>query len=419
MPHQQKFLFFLFGAASLLFAACSAPPPTPTPIRTQLLPPATPFETSSPTLPPPGEIQAPAALLSPISPGNAASIIPLMRLTTDEPVALVWSPRGDWLGMIASREVIVFHPAALNRPAEQSQAPAGATLQLVTTNPADVRLSPDGQLVGVLHPDGFAIHIWEVASGTQSRTLAWREHAAPALYGVVFSPDWNSLAWFARGTVQFTDVRSGQLGPAVNHEDFIQSVTFSPDGDFFASAAGGTIGDQFQPLVLLWDVGDGEPLAQLSGHALSANRLEFSADNRLLAAAAGDGSLVVWDLKTRTLLATLHPEPAEILDFAFTPDGEFLVSVSSDGSARLWDLARELQLRAWKGLSAAVSPEGLVVALQPAEGPLQLIDAASGEKLVELDAPPGLVGLGFSPEGRLLAALSPERTGVLVWGSLP
>src|SRR3989337_1170995 len=106
MPHQQKFLFFLFGAASLLFAACSAPPPTPTPIRTQLLPPATPFETSSPTLPPPGEIQAPAALLSPISPGNAASIIPLMRLTTDEPVALVWSPRGDWLGMIASREVI-------------------------------------------------------------------------------------------------------------------------------------------------------------------------------------------------------------------------------------------------------------------------------------------------------------------------
>jgi WD40 repeat protein len=214
------------------------------------------------------------------------------------------------------------------------------------------------------------------------------------------------------------DVPSGALGATVNYEEFIQSVAFSADGDFFAGATAGTVNGEFIPVVNLWDVSDGEPLGSLYGHAGPANLLKFSLEGSFLAAAVGDGSIAVWEIPQPEAVNILSGITGETQDLAFSPDGQHLVAIASEGtgaSAKRWELASGEEAGSWNGEAAAVTPNGLVLAIHSG-GQLQLIGAASGEALQTLESAPGLAILDFSPEGRLLAGISPEEPAVYLWG---
>ena len=158
---------------------------------------------------------------------------------------------------------------------------------------SNLSFSPDGTLLAGVDPENFAVHIWEVASGEEQRSLSWTEHASPVLYGAFFSPDWQTLAWVARGTVQLMDAASGELGLTLSHEDFVNDIDWSPDGSLLATAAAGTVDDEFSPVVIVWEVETGQALSTLT-----------------------------------------QPEP--VLSVAFAPDGSRLASLVFGGTVQLW-----------------------------------------------------------------------------------
>ena len=398
--------------ASLTAPPVSPPtliPPSPTPTPTSL-PPAEPEATPLPYLPPD---------LPVIVPNNAAALQQVAWLAEDRITGLTWAPNGAWLGMVTLKGVTVYQVATMPLACygEQCNTPAAIGRFVATgiVNPEEVFISPDGKNLAVLEVDRFAVDIYDTASGQLARTLAWAEPAAPVLSGVVFSPDWHTLAWIARGSVLVMDVASGEEGLTLNHEEFVQAVAFTPDGSLLASAAMGTLNDEFIPVVRLWNVADGSAMSTLAGHSAWVNLLKFSADGRWLAAAGKDGSLTIWEVSQTQPLSTFNGVGAQVLDVAFTPDGENLLATFADGSAKLWKISNAQELNSWNGVHAAVSPAGSALALGSPDGWLDLFDPFTGQKIDSFGIEPQWASLGFSPDGRILTAYSPNLSTVNLW----
>lgn len=155
--------------------------------------------------------------------------------------------------------------------------------------------SPDGALLAGVELDNFTTHVFQVPGGDEQRALSWTEHASPALYGARFTPDWSTLVWWSRGTVQLMDAAGGELGATLGHEDFISALAISPQGGLLASAAAGTLDGQFVPAVFLWDLATGESLNQLAQEG-AVTGLEFSPDGRTLAILTFDNVLRFWEV---------------------------------------------------------------------------------------------------------------------------
>jgi len=157
----------------------------------------------------------------------------------------------------------------------------------------DLAISADNRLLAGADVTQFSLLFLDPATGAVLRSLQWTESASPALYGAVLSPDWSQVAWYARGTVQLMDAASGASGPALEHEDFISDVAWSPDSRIIASAAAATIAEEFLPVVLLWDAFSGEQLAVL---ALKnpVTQLKFNPAGTQLGILTSDGGFQSW-----------------------------------------------------------------------------------------------------------------------------
>jgi predicted phage baseplate assembly protein len=140
------------------------------------------------------------------------------------------------------------------------------------------------------------------------------------------------------------------------HAGPVFAVAFDQRGTTLASAgADGT--------VRLWAVEDGEPGRQWDvhehveasdpsapGHLRCVLGVSFLEDETRLAAAADDGTLWLWDLKTPEQPAAdrAPPErrlgqPGPVFGVAFSPNGKTLATAGADGTVRLWAVDAKTQ----------------------------------------------------------------------------
>jgi WD40 repeat protein len=192
---------------------------------------------------------------------------------------LAFSPSGDELAAANSdNQLSVWNPAS--GQLEQSiQLPYWLS---------GLSYSPDGKFLAGVDLSNFTVHILDAATGQEIHKLAWTDTASPALYGAVFSPDWKTVAWFARGTVQLMDVATGSMGPALSHEDFINDLSWSPDGSLIATASAATVNGSFAPAVYVWDAASGQQVNLIPQQNVSM-RLDFSPDGKSLAILDSNG----------------------------------------------------------------------------------------------------------------------------------
>lgn len=198
--------------------------------------------------------------------------------------------------------------------------------------------SPDGKYVLTGSVDNIAATIWDITSGQVVKELSGFETAAP-IYNVTFAPDNRSLVWVSRAHIQFMDINSGKLGNRFEHEDFISDYAVSQDGQYLATAAGGTVNGEFVPLIRIWDVVSGNQVGLIQVSELpGGNALAFSADGKLLAAGIGS-TIFTWNVPEADQLAEFQVGGERISSVSFSPDGNTIGSTSTDGVVIIWQAA--------------------------------------------------------------------------------
>jgi WD40 repeat protein/uncharacterized caspase-like protein len=198
-------------------------------------------------------------------------------------------------------------------------------------------------------------------------------------------------------------------------------LLFSPDGKLLATAT------MRSNTVSLWETATNRKLRDLStsgqSSAAFAPTIAFTRDSRLVAAAAGDNSVTVWDVMSGRELQRFAGTQGTMMAavgiyfLAFTPDNR-LVTVSD--AVRVWDVTAGRELRkldlgseAASGFngrdgSMALSPDGSQLVLSEGFDPeIKVIDLNSGREVRRVKVPGDqieTIQLGFNPDGHLLAA---------------
>ena len=269
-----------------------------------------------------------------------------------------------------------------------------------------VALSADGRnaLSG-----GDTLKLWDVATGKLLRALDFNDRVDP----VGFSPDGHTALSVTGTEFRSWDVETGKLlhvfaGNAAE----VHSVAFSPDGRTALSG---------WDTIKLWDMSTGKLLRTVGTHSSSLYSLAFSPDGRTIL--SGGDSLQLWGAATGKMLRTFQVHSREdggdsISSVAFSPNGGTVLSGTLDGRLTLWDIATSKLLRSFKrqpGIVASVafSPDGRNIL--SGGNTIQLWEVATG-KLLRTFTGHSLVvnSVAFSPNGRTVLSGSSDTT-LKIW----
>jgi WD40 repeat protein len=198
--------------------------------------------------------------------------------------------------------------------------------------------SPEGSLLVLSSNEEWAAHIWDVQSGQFRLKLTGFETAAP-VYQVRFAASVIDLLWIARGTVQVQNIPTGQLFPALGHEDFVTAFALANGEPLLVTSAGGSLDEEFTPLLYVWDAHTGEEFIRIRQDQI-AYSLHFSPNDRFLAAGEGD-NVVIFSTADMLEVDLLPGHSGGVVDVQFSPNGNILAVLDGSGSVRLWHLAAE------------------------------------------------------------------------------
>ncbi len=215
------------------------------------------------------------------------------------------------------------------------------------------------------------------------------------------------------------DASTGEEIYRIGHRLDVNEVTFSPDGEYLATASyDGTakIVDRSGRVI--------QVLGETSGFGqFNFSDVAFSFDGRLVATAqelyAQRFRVMIWDWARGKRVLTIDADsPVPQVDF--DPTGPRVVLTGSDGLAEVWDVDSGERVAVLAGPSGGVkdlafSPDGSRIATAGVDGQVRLFDADTGaQHLVLRGSGCTVEGVAFSPDGTKLVSSS-TCDGVRVW----
>ncbi|MFE1747417.1 caspase family protein [Coleofasciculus sp. H7-2] len=225
---------------------------------------------------------------------------------------------------------------------------------------------------------------------------------------VTFSPDGNFLASASDDNTVKLWRRDGTLIKSLEHKERVISVAFSLDGNLIASASA-------DKTIKLWRL-DGTLLQTFTGHGDWVTSISFSPDGQFLASASRDKTVKLWRLDG-TLFKTLNGHAGWVWGVSFSPDGKILASAGEDKTIKLWRSDGTL-IKSFTGHSDRVTHVAFssqnILASASGDNTIKLWNA-DGKLLQTIEGHTNQVNsISFSADGQLLASASADGT-VKMW----
>lgn len=220
---------------------------------------------------------------------------------------------------------------------------------------------------------------------------------------LAFSPD-GKLAR-AGNAIEIRRISDGTIIDLIPASTGNQAPTFSPDGQFLASADGDN--------VILWRVAAGTEATRFVGLGKNVQTLAFSPDGRTLASGGKDAVVRIWGIgQSAEPLVVRQSLPVRAL--AFSPDGSILATADSNGNIYIRDPKTGASANVWYGQGSvsalAFSPDGQWLVSGGTGPALRLWEVRTGRTLASAAHGAGVVALAFSPDGSWLASAAAKRS---------
>ncbi|GIW94818.1 MAG: hypothetical protein KatS3mg110_2859 [Pirellulaceae bacterium] len=267
-----------------------------------------------------------------------------------------------------------------------------------------LRFSRDGQLLiaasGIAGLYGEAV-VWEVTTGKRVANCVGHRDT---LYDAALSPDnrWLATCSYDRTAVLWDLGSQEALRTFTGHNGPVYSLAFSPDGQVLATASA-------DETVKLWQVATGTRLDTLSQPDGEQYAVVFDPQGRYLWAAGGDHRIRQWRFVSREraeinpMIESRFGHEGTILFMDMDLSGNLLATAADDGTIKVWDAGTLVERSAWdsagRSITAlALAPDGSKLFVAYYDGTLQNYSVSS-------DPPP------TTPEHLVLQSPAPAPSG--------
>lgn len=196
----------------------------------------------------------------------------------------------------------------------------------------------------------------------------------------------------------------------------VTAVAFSPDGKLLASSG--------YHEVLLWDAENGHIVRRITNVAERVYDIEFSADGKSVAVAAGTpaqiGETKIFNVADGKLLKDLVVTTDSVFTLAFSPDGKRLAAGGADRAIRIYDVASGeeqvvIEDHADWVMGVAWSPDGGKLASASRDKTSKVFDAKTGDSLITFNSHGQPVyDVGFTPDGKTVISCGEDKQ-IRVW----
>ncbi len=167
------------------------------------------------------------------------------------------------------------------------------------------------------------------------------------------------------GSIEIRNARDWKLIKTLSLVGFADYVRWSPDGEYLLYVSTSPSGGP--QAVTRWNISDGSILNYSVSHSDYINDISLSPDGNYFATASNDGTAKIWSIKSNTnsLYETILHK-GQVLSVSWSPDSKKVATGSEDMTAKVWDVAQNALLATLEypnNLDAiAWSPDGKYIA---------------------------------------------------------